>query len=96
MADWKKAIFELSDVRILLYLREKGKTRYSELLASVVESRSTLATSLLDLQNMGFVKRQVKSTRPVQTAYVLTGKGNQTITLLVKIKEIIGARADGQ
>jgi DNA-binding HxlR family transcriptional regulator len=95
MADWKKAIFELSDVRILLYLGEKGKARYSELLSKVVKNRSTLASSLADLQDMGLLNRQVKNTRPVQTEYLLTEKGNQLTGLLVKVNEMLASKSAG-
>jgi len=93
MANWAKAIFELADIRILFHLKENDKARYSELLAQVVKSRSTLASSLRDLQNMGLVKRQVKSTRPVQTEYLLTEKGNQLTGLLLKVNEMLGSRS---
>ena len=56
MAKWD-VIFTLNDVRILVYLEEKGQARYSELLVKVLRSRSTLATSLRDLQSVGLIKR---------------------------------------
>lgn len=87
LARWD-VIFAMSDVRILLYLEEKGQARYSELLGKVLNSRSTLATSLRDLQNMGLVKRIVKGTRPIQTYYTLTEKGQAVIKHLMEIKKL--------
>lgn len=89
MADWSKAIFELSDVRILFYLKENGASRYYQLLDNVLESRSTLAGSLRDLQKMGVIVRRIKDTRPVQTEYLLTEKGNKVVHSLLQIRELL-------
>lgn len=89
MADWDKAIFELSDVRVILHLKEHHTSRYSELLSQVLQSRSTLARSLDDLQRMKLVSRQVMNTRPVQTQYVLTEKGVRVADLLLAVKREI-------
>ena len=75
MADWKKALFELSDTKIVFYLKEHGPVRYSELLAKVAQSRVTLANSLVDLQEQELIIRKIKETRPIGTEYVLTEKG---------------------
>lgn len=87
MARWD-FIFLLSDIKILVYLEEKGQVRYSELLGKVLQSRSTLANSLRDLQNMGLIKRIVKGTRPVQTYYMLTEKGQSVVEHLMEIKKL--------
>lgn len=87
LARWD-VLFAMSDVRILLYLEEKGQARYSELLGKVLNSRSTLATSLRDLQNMGLVKRIVKGTRPIQTYYTLTDRGQTVLDHLMEIKKL--------
>ena len=67
LADWRKAIFGLGDVKILIYLKQKAESpvRYSELLSKVAGSRGALATSLLDLQKMKLLNRNVKATRPI-------------------------------
>lgn len=61
----------------------------SDLLTTVVESRSALANTLRDLQDIGLVKRQVKSTRPVQREYHLTERGSPAIGLLTKVNEVL-------
>lgn len=92
MADWEKAIFELTDVKILLYLKQKGtEVRYSELLKKVAGSRGSLATSLSDLQEMGFLNRRVKATRPIQTEYELTPEGTRAATLLSEIRKLVSS-----
>lgn len=87
MARWG-FIFLLSDVKILVYLEEKGQVRYSELLGKVLQSRSTLANSLRDLQSMGLIKRTVKGTRPIQTYYTLTEKGQMVVKHLGEIRKL--------
>lgn len=90
LAKWN-AIFSLSDIRILTYVNAKGQVRYSELLNKVVNSRSTLAKALRDLQEAGLVNRTVKGTRPIKTYYTLTDKGTQVTKRLEEIKKIIGS-----
>ena len=88
MVDWKN-IFELSDIKILFYLSEKGVTRYSKLLNDVVRNRSTLANSLRDLQKFGLIGRRVKPTRPIQTEYYLTDKGRKLTELLSEMRKLL-------
>jgi DNA-binding HxlR family transcriptional regulator len=90
LADWKKALFDMSDTKVLLYLDGKGACRYSDLLEQVVTSRSTLAASLAALQNLKLIDRRVKDTRPVQTEYKLTEKGKALVKLLLGIRDILG------
>ncbi len=90
MADGQKAIFELTDVKVILYLYQKtGSVRYSELLKKVAGSRGSLAASLSDLQQMELIKRKVKETRPIQTEYTLSEDGNRMALLLTQIKQIV-------
>ena len=89
MADWKKNLFELSDTKILIYVKARGKARYSDLLDEVISSRSTLASSLSQLQRAGLLSRTVRNTRPVQTEYTLTEKGVRFVDLLTDIKELL-------
>jgi len=90
LADWKKVLFELSDTKILFYLDAKGLSRYSDLLTKVVMSRSTLAASLTDLQELHLIERRVKDTRPIQTEYALTKRGKEFVQLLSSIKSLLG------
>lgn len=89
MADWQKVLFDLSDTKIILYLDEKKGTRYSDLLANVVGNRSTLATSLRQLQDMALIDRRVKATRPIQTEYVLTDRGRKLVEHLRGIRGLL-------
>lgn len=92
MANWAKAIFELTDVKVILYLKQKsGAVRYTELLKKAAGSRGSLATSLSDLQKMGFVNRRVRATRPVQTEYELTAEGSKVASLLSEIRRVISS-----
>lgn len=86
MADWNKVIFQLSDIKIILHLKEHHGVRYSELLRNVVDSRSTLARSLTYLQETELVTRRVKNTRPVQTEYELTERGREVAELLLELR----------
>jgi len=89
LVNWRKSIFELSDIKILVYLHEKKVARYSELLDYLIKSRSTLANSLRQLQNSRLIDRKVKDTRPVQTEYVLTKSGMRLVQLLMEIKKLL-------
>ncbi len=89
LTDWQKNLFELSDTRILFYLRQKVVVRYSDLLEGVIKSRSTLAGALTQLQRQGLIERKVKDTRPIQTEYALTEKGKDFAQLLIEIKELL-------
>jgi len=84
-----KALFELSNVEILLHLQEKGEVRYSELLNKVIPSRSTLALTLRDLQTEGLIVRRVKTTRPIQTTYTLTQEGKMVAEHLALIRKLV-------
>ena len=83
-----KEVLELSNIKIILYLYDRA-ARYSDLLKNVVESRSTLALTLKELQEEGLIDRKVKATRPVQTEYMLTDKGKRISEHLFKVKELI-------
>jgi DNA-binding HxlR family transcriptional regulator len=61
------------------------------LLEKVGTTRSTLATSLTDLQNSKLIERRVKPTRPIQTEYLLTEKGRTFVRLLLNMKELLHA-----
>lgn len=84
-----KAVLELSNIRIMLYLLEKGSARYSEILKDVGLSRGALALALRDLQDDGLIERKVEATRPIQTTYSLTAKGKEIAKHLESIKNLI-------
>ncbi|MGH9919032.1 MAG: winged helix-turn-helix transcriptional regulator [Nitrososphaerales archaeon] len=89
MADWEKVLFNLSDTKILFYLEEKESSSYSELLGRVIKSRSTLASSLTDLQEMKLIERKVKDSRPIRTEYLLTKRGKELVQLLSSVKSLL-------
>lgn len=89
MVDWQKAVFDLSDSKILLYLVQRRTASYSDLLSSLVQSRSTLAGSLRQLQSSGLVKRKVRDTRPIQTEYSLTDRGERFAQQLMELRNTL-------
>lgn len=86
--DWKE-FFQVSDIRILMYLNDNKEARYSELLKNVVTTRSVLSTSLQDLRKRKLVDRTVDSTDTIQSRYKLTDKGNKLVQLLINIQKLI-------
>lgn len=72
----------------MLYLLEKGSSRYSEILKDVGLSRGALALALRDLQDDGLIERKVKAARPIQTTYLLTAKGKEIAEHLESIRKI--------
>ena len=84
-----KAVLELSNIRIMLYLLERGSARYSEILKGVGLSRGALALALRDLQDDGLIERRVEATRPIQTTYSLTAKGKEIAKHLESIKKLM-------
>jgi DNA-binding HxlR family transcriptional regulator len=87
--DWNKSIFGLSDVRILLYLDEKDTASYTDLLKNVVQSRSTLASSLTQLAQAHLVERKVHPSKPIRTDYRLTAKGKSLVELLKNMQQLL-------
>jgi DNA-binding HxlR family transcriptional regulator len=86
--NWKE-FFQISDIKILLYLNDKQEARYSELLKTVVMTRSVLSTSLQDLRKRKIVDRIVDSTSTIQSKYRLTDKGTKLIQLLINIQKLV-------
>lgn len=89
MVNWQKAVFDLSDSKILLYLVQRRTASYSDMLSSLVKSRSTLAASLRQLQSSGLVKRKVRDTRPIQTEYSLTDRGERFAQQLMELRNTL-------
>jgi len=84
-----KAVLELSNIRVMLYLLERGSARYSEILKGVGLSRGALALALRDLQDDELIERRVEATRPIQTTYSLTAKGKEIAKHLESIKKLV-------
>ena len=81
-------LLESPSVKILVYLQEKGQTRHSEL-ERLIGSRGTLASNLNDLVDEGLVARKVLPTKPIQSNYSLTEKGQSVARLLADINNLI-------
>jgi len=86
--DWKK-FFQISDIRILMYLNDNHEVRYSELLRNVIPTRSVLSTSLQDLRKRKLVDRTVNTTDIIQSRYKLTDKGSKLVQLLINIQKLV-------
>ena len=86
--DWKQ-FFQISDIKILMYLNDKQEARYSELLRNVVSTRSVLSTSLQDLRKRRLVDRSVDATSTIQSKYRLTDKGTKLVQLLINIQKLV-------
>jgi len=84
-----KAVLELSNIRVMLYLLGKGSARYSGILKDLGLSRGSLALALRDLQDDGLIERKVEATRPVQTTYSLTAKGKEITKHIESVKKLI-------
>lgn len=84
-----RAVLELSNIRIMLYLLKRGSARYSEILKNVGLSRGALALTLKDLQDDELIERRVEATRPIQTMYSLTAKGKEIAQHLESIKKLV-------
>lgn len=81
-------VLEIAIIKVLLELFERGNARYSELLGEAIQSRSTLALALRDLQDDQLIERTVIATRPVQTRYTLTGCGKEIAEHLSAVKKL--------
>lgn len=84
MGIWEQFL-QSSEVKIMLYLSEQGEVRYSKF-KGLVKSRATLDWALRELVNRELIVRRVIDTRPIQTVYTLTLKGEQAVK---HIKELI-------
>jgi len=80
-------ISQIPSVKILLLIHAKGELRYTDLAKSIA-SRGTLSLNLKALEKEELVKRRVVTTKPIQTYYSLTERGQQIAKRLMEIKEI--------
>jgi DNA-binding HxlR family transcriptional regulator len=90
--DWE-AFFQVSDIKVLLYLYGDASTnreiRYSELLKSIIQTRSVLSNTLQDLKKRNLIDRIVEPSTPVKTRYKLTDKGIKLAQSLIVIKKLV-------
>ena len=79
-------LLQMPAVRILLFLHEKGDTRYAEL-NQLITSRGTLSSNLTELDEEGLVQRRVVPTKPIKSYYSLTEKGKQVAETFKQLNE---------
>ncbi|MDG6907003.1 MAG: winged helix-turn-helix transcriptional regulator [Nitrososphaerota archaeon] len=72
-------------------MKDRETSRYSALLKSVVTSRSSLAFSLNELQKQGLIQRRILETKPIQTEYSLSKKGERIASLLSEMEELLSS-----
>jgi len=80
-------ISQIPSVKILLLIYAKGELRYTDL-TKLIASRGTLSLNLKALEKEELVKRRVVTTKPIQTYYSLSEKGQHIAKRLSEIKEI--------
>jgi DNA-binding HxlR family transcriptional regulator len=81
-------VLQIPSVRLLLFIYEKGEVRYTDL-TRLIASRGTLSINLKALEKEELVKRRVVTTKPIQTYYSLTEKGQKVAKRLSEIKDIL-------
>jgi DNA-binding HxlR family transcriptional regulator len=79
-------------VKILVHLQKVGESRHSDL-EELIGSRGTLAENLNDLLSEGLVKRKVVPTKPIQSNYSLTEKGQQVAKRLTELGALLKQHA---
>lgn len=75
-------------VKILLFLYEKGEVRYTDL-TKLIASRGTLSLNLKELDQESLIHRRVVTTKPIQTYYSLTDKGEKIATHLAEMENML-------
>jgi DNA-binding HxlR family transcriptional regulator len=80
------SILEIPSVKILLFIYGKGEVRYTDS-TKLIASRGTLSANLKELEKEELVKRRVVTTKPIQTYYSLTEKGQEIARRLSEIKD---------
>jgi DNA-binding HxlR family transcriptional regulator len=79
------SILQIPSVKILLFLHDKGEVRYTDL-TDLIASRGTLSLNLKDLDDEGLIKRRVMTTKPIQSYYSLTEKGEKIAEILASLE----------
>lgn len=78
-------LVEVPSVKILLFIFEKDEVRYIDL-TDLIDSRGTLSVNLKELEKEELIKRRVVTTKPIQTYYSVTKKGEEIAKRLKEIK----------
>jgi DNA-binding HxlR family transcriptional regulator len=80
------SILEIPSVKILLFIYGKGEVRYADL-TRLIASRGTLSANLKELEKEELIKRRVITTKPIQTYYSLTEKGQRIAKAFSEVRE---------
>jgi DNA-binding HxlR family transcriptional regulator len=89
---WPAKLFELSDVKILIYLYGKKIGRditTPELRRRVLKNQRNLGRSLGSLLDYGLIEKRTKSDPRTNVTYVLTWKGRKFAKHLVSIRNLV-------
>ena len=81
-------VIKTPTVHIMLCLYQKGEIRHAQL-SKLTASRGTLSLSLRELEEEGLVQRKILDTKPLQSNYSLTEKGNAIAKQLSEIEQLI-------
>lgn len=81
-------ITKIPTVRIMLSLYKNGEARHAQL-SRLTASRGTLSLSLRELEKDGLVQRKILDTKPLQSIYSLTEKGNDIAKQFSEIERLI-------
>lgn len=79
-------ILEIPSVKILLFIYGKKEVRYTDL-TKLIASRGTLSANLKELEKEEMVERKVVATKPIQTYYSLTEKGQRIAKAFSEVEE---------
>ncbi len=80
-------IFEVPSVKILLHIYGKGEVRFTDL-TKLIASRGILSSNLKALEKEELMERRVVTSRPIQTFYYLTEKGQKVAKNLSEIESL--------
>jgi len=81
-------VLSLPNVRIILYLGERGEVRYSQL-SKLISSRGALSNAFRELDAEKLIQRRIEQTRPIQAFYSLTKRGKELGLELLKMKKML-------
>jgi DNA-binding HxlR family transcriptional regulator len=81
-------ILTVPSVKILLFMLNKEKARYTDLVNLIV-SRGVLSSNLKALEKEDILTRTVINSKPIQTYYTLSIRGRKVATCLNDLKSCI-------
>jgi DNA-binding HxlR family transcriptional regulator len=81
-------ILEIPSVKILLFIREKGEVRFTDL-AKLIASRGALSANMKALEKEKLLNRRVVTSKPIQTHYSLTEKGQIIAKNFSEVREAV-------